>query len=54
MVWGTSQMERGSSKTVEPCAKPGCDPFPKCCVTGDTYMVEQIQGWSVTAEDEQL
>ena len=54
MVWGKSQMERGSSNAVEPCAKPGCDPFPKCCVTGDTYMVGQIQGWSVAAEDEQL
>ena len=54
MVWGTSQMARGSNKTVEPCAKPGCDPFPQCCVTGDTHMREQIQGWSITAQDEEL
>ena len=54
MVWGMSQMERGSNKTVEPCAKPGCHPFPKCCVTGDRYIIEQIQGWSITAEDEEL
>ena len=55
MVWGMSQMERGSSKNVEPCAKPGCSPFPKCCVTDDDrYIVEQIQGWSIAAEDREL
>ena len=26
-------MQRGGSKDVEPCANPGCQPFPQCCVT---------------------
>lgn len=46
LVWGESQMQRGSSKNVEPCAKPGCDPFPKCCVTGKRYLVEQLEDWT--------
>lgn len=33
MVWGESQMRRGSSDKAEPCAKPGCTPFPTCCST---------------------
>ena len=33
MVWGESEMAKGGSKDVEPCAKAGCSPFPKCCTT---------------------
>ena len=33
MVWGESQMNRGISNADEPCAKPGCSPFPTCCTT---------------------
>ena len=33
MIWGVSQMHRGTSKSEEPCAKPGCTPFPSCCAT---------------------
>ena len=36
MVWGESQMHRGSSKADEPCAKPGCSPFPMCCTVNAT------------------
>ena len=37
MVWGKSFMENGTSPDVEPCAKPGCTPFPSCCRT-DTVL----------------
>ena len=33
MVWGESQMGRGLNPQYEPCAKPGCTPFPDCCTT---------------------
>ena len=33
MVWGESQMDRGTDKAAAPCAKPGCTPFPTCCKT---------------------
>ena len=33
MVWGESEMKRGSNPAFEPCAKPGCTPFPQCCTT---------------------
>ncbi|XP_064403945.1 arylsulfatase A-like [Halichondria panicea] len=33
MVWGESQMGRGQSPELEPCARPGCTPFPSCCTT---------------------
>ncbi|XP_064396908.1 arylsulfatase A-like [Halichondria panicea] len=33
MVWGESQMDRGSNSSYDPCAKPGCTPFPSCCTT---------------------
>ena len=33
MVWGESQMERGIDNRDEPCAMPGCSPFPSCCKT---------------------
>lgn len=36
MVWGKSQMARGSSSDAEPCAKPGCNPFPTCCSTSNS------------------
>ncbi len=35
MVWGESEILRGRSATLEPCAKPGCSPFPTCCRTDD-------------------
>ena len=34
MVWGESQIGRGSSQSLMPCASPGCKPFPSCCKTG--------------------
>ena len=36
MVWGESQKHRGQSKAEEPCAKPGCSPFPTCCAVNTT------------------
>lgn len=33
MVWGNSQIGLGSSKDLNPCANPGCTPFPSCCKT---------------------
>ena len=33
MVWSESQMDRGLNPQYEPCAKPGCSPFPACCTT---------------------
>lgn len=33
MVWGKSQMQRGTDPSLEPCAQPGCTPFPSCCRT---------------------
>ena len=33
MVWGESQMDRGVTSKAEPCAQPGCSPFPDCCKT---------------------
>ena len=45
LVWGESQMQRGGSKDVEPCAKPGCQPFPQCCVTNTfNYAMEGLYG----------
>ena len=41
MEWGPSQMHRGSSKSVEPCATPGCSPFPNCCSTFGSPFKEQ-------------
>ena len=43
MVWASSQIDRGDSKAVEPCARPGCHPFPECCITDQDYryFVEQ-------------
>ncbi len=35
MVWGKSQLRRGS-KDAQPCAKPGCSPFPTCCTTSNS------------------
>lgn len=37
MVWGESQMNRGSSDSVKPCASPGCTPFPGCCKTSSDH-----------------
>ena len=31
MVWGESQINRGTNTKVEPCAKADCTPFPSCC-----------------------
>ena len=36
MVWGESQIHRGQSKAEEPCAQPGCSPFPTCCAVNST------------------
>ena len=36
MVWGESQMHVGSSSSLNPCASPGCTPFPSCCKTPPT------------------
>ena len=36
MVWGESQMHLGSSSDLNPCASPGCKPFPSCCKTPPT------------------
>ena len=33
MVWGESQIGMGHNSAAEPCAKPGCKPFPTCCKT---------------------
>ena len=35
MIWGVSQMQRGTSAADEPCATPGCSPFPMCCSTAN-------------------
>ena len=38
MVWGESQMDKGSDNSLKPCASPGCTPFPSCCKTAfDIY-----------------
>ena len=37
MVWGESEMKKGSSKNAEACAKPGCSPFPTCCTTTSIF-----------------
>ncbi|XP_070566880.1 arylsulfatase A-like [Ptychodera flava] len=31
MTWGTSQVNKPKDRRLEPCCKPGCDPFPSCC-----------------------
>ena len=33
MIWGESQIGEGRSRSVMPCASPGCTPFPSCCRT---------------------
>lgn len=33
MIWGESQIKVGSSPDLNPCASPGCNPFPSCCKT---------------------
>ena len=33
MIWGESQISRGSQSSFMPCATPGCKPFPSCCKT---------------------
>ena len=33
MIWGESQMDRGTNSSLMPCASPGCSPFPSCCQT---------------------
>ena len=38
MVWGESEVNRGVSSDAEPCAKPGCQPFPTCCTTKESFM----------------
>ena len=38
MIWGKSQIHRGSKSNLMPCASPGCSPFPSCCKTsGDKW-----------------
>ena len=37
MIWGESQMNRGSTDALKPCAAPGCSPFPSCCKTKSLY-----------------
>ncbi len=37
MIWGESQMNRGSADSLKPCASPGCSPFPSCCKTKSVY-----------------
>lgn len=33
MVWSESQIKLGTSSALNPCANPGCTPFPACCKT---------------------
>ena len=44
MVWGESQMSRGFDPNTEPCAKPGCSPFPQCCTTNgkDSFIAPDV------------
>ncbi|XP_069764922.1 arylsulfatase A [Narcine bancroftii] len=32
MEFGESQIERGDDPNLEPCIKPGCTPWPACCI----------------------
>ncbi len=38
LTWGKSQTRAGTNDTFEPCAKPGCQPFPECCRTDDEVL----------------
>lgn len=31
LEWGQSFVEYGDNDSVQPCAKPGCSPWPSCC-----------------------
>ena len=50
MVWGNSEIGKGGSNAVEPCAKPGCSPFPTCCATNNA-MMSNLKTWSFKEKD---
>ena len=31
LEWGYPQLEVGKDDSVQPCAVPGCEPWPTCC-----------------------
>ena len=31
LEWAFSQLEVGKDNSVQPCAVPGCEPWPTCC-----------------------
>ena len=43
MDWAESEIDKGNSNSAEPCAKPGCSPFPTCCTTVMNYSDESSQ-----------
>ena len=46
MIWGESQMEP-RDQMAQPCAKPGCSPFPSCCKTDDLRPLRSDTTWGV-------
>ena len=47
MVWGSNQVE-DFDYSAQPCAKPGCTPFPHCCVTDSIRDVRpDSMSWAI-------
>ena len=38
LEWGTSFVESGEDPAAQPCAKPGCSPWPTCCQIDELSM----------------
>ena len=54
MVWGESEIGKGGSNDAEPCAKPGCLPFPTCFTTNKSGHVTYGGGGSMWTELQSL
>ena len=44
LEWGTPQVLVGQDDEIQPCAVPGCEPFPYCCRT-DQLSQDQTLAW---------